>query len=218
MRPTTSRCRSPTVSPAQKADSDGKPLSALFLKYQTPMRYFFHILDGATVFYDKVGSTLSSPEIAISQAKLIAAELCKAGELCRSHLVFVLDANGKNIFRCRVDTSALQPGAHDLPMTPVRSKKSGLTPRGCLVRVTGGTGNHPIQRWFAVGIYFQKMAEAAICDLPQIDPTDVVFAYRRLQPSEIETLGLRRGQIILCDGPQQIAGGQRSIAIAGVDA
>jgi hypothetical protein len=65
------------------------------------MRYFFHIFDGPTVFPDEVGSRLSSPEIAISQAKVIAAELCKAGELCRSNLVFVLDENGKHIFRCR---------------------------------------------------------------------------------------------------------------------
>jgi hypothetical protein len=88
-------------------------------------------------------------------------------------------------------------------MTLIRSKKSGLTPRGCLVRVKGGTGSHPKERWFAVGIYFQKIAEAAICDLPQIEPTDVVFAHRRLRPSEIEMLGLRRGQIVLCDGPHQ---------------
>jgi hypothetical protein len=66
------------------------------------MQYFFHIFDGPTVFPDKVGSRLSSPEVAISQAKVIAAELCKAGELCRSNLVFVLDENGENIFRCRV--------------------------------------------------------------------------------------------------------------------
>jgi len=66
------------------------------------MRYFFHIFDGPAVFPDKLGSKLSSPEVAISQAKIIAAELCKAGELCRSNLVFVLDEDGKNIFRCRV--------------------------------------------------------------------------------------------------------------------
>jgi hypothetical protein len=66
------------------------------------MRYFFHIFDGPKVFPDDVGSRLSSPEVAISQAKVLAAELCKAGELCRSNLVFVLDENGNNIFRCRV--------------------------------------------------------------------------------------------------------------------
>jgi hypothetical protein len=54
----------------------------------------FHIF----VFPDEVGNTLSSPEVAISQGKVIAAELCKARELCCSNLFFVLDENGKNIF------------------------------------------------------------------------------------------------------------------------
>ena len=39
----------------------------------------------------------------------------------------------------------------------------------------------------------------AVCDLPQIESTDVVFAYRRLKPAEIATLGLRRGQIVVCE-------------------
>src|ERR1700758_4379576 len=89
---------------------------------------------------------------------------------------------------CMIRTRFNQ-GLTAIPMTMIRSKKSGLAPRGCLVRVTSRTGRHPRERWFAVGIYFQRMAEAAVCDLPQIEPTDVVFAYRRLQPSEIETLG-----------------------------
>jgi hypothetical protein len=63
------------------------------------MRYFFHIFDGPNVFSDEVGSRSSSPEVAIFQAKVIAAELSKAGELCRSNLVFVLDENGNDIFR-----------------------------------------------------------------------------------------------------------------------
>jgi hypothetical protein len=67
------------------------------------MRYFFHIFDGPKVFPDEVGKILSSPEVAISQANAIAAELSRAGELCRANSVFVLDENGKNIFRCRVD-------------------------------------------------------------------------------------------------------------------
>ena len=83
-------------------------------------------------------------------------------------------------------------------------KKIALAPRGCLVRVTSGTQLHsPRERWFAVGIYFQKIAEAAVCNLPEIAPTDVVFAFRRLQSSEIVTLGLRRGQIVLCDSSLQ---------------
>jgi hypothetical protein len=89
-----------------------------------------------------------------------------------------------------------------ISMTVNRLKRSGLAPRGCLVRVTSGAGEYSLRvRWFAVGIYFQKMAEAAVCDLPQIEPTDVVFAYRRLKPAEMVTLGLRRGQIVLCNGP-----------------
>jgi hypothetical protein len=65
------------------------------------MRYFFHIFDGPKVFPDEVGNRLSSPEAAIFQAKVIAAELSKAGEFCRSNLVCVLDESGKDVFRCR---------------------------------------------------------------------------------------------------------------------
>jgi hypothetical protein len=83
-------------------------------------------------------------------------------------------------------------------------KRPGLAPRGCLVRVTSGSGPTSLrERWFAVGIYFQKTAESVVCALPEIDPSDVVFAYRRLKPTEISTLGLRRGQIVLCNGPLQ---------------
>jgi hypothetical protein len=64
------------------------------------MRYFFHICDGPKVFPDEVGSRLSSPEVAIFQAKATAAELSKAGKFCRANLVFVLDESGNNIFRC----------------------------------------------------------------------------------------------------------------------
>jgi hypothetical protein len=168
------------------------------------MRYFFHIFDGPKVFPDEVGSRFSSPEIAKSHAKAIAAELCKAGELCRSNLVFVLDEKGKNIFSvpsgmmqaCQIIHTSMKPTA--IP----KLKKPGLAPRGCLVRVTSAAHRFaPGERWFAVGIYFQKMAEAAVCDLPQVESDDVVFAYRRLEPAEIVTLGLRRGQIVLCDGP-----------------
>ena len=54
------------------------------------------------------------------------------------------------------------------------------------------------ERWFAVGIYVQKMAEAAVCSLPQVELTDVVFAGRKLKPAEIEMLALRRGQVVQC--------------------
>lgn len=65
------------------------------------MRYFFHIFDGPKVFPDEEGSRLSCPELAVIQAKVLAAELSKAGEFCRSNLVFVLDENGNNVFGCR---------------------------------------------------------------------------------------------------------------------
>jgi uncharacterized protein DUF6894 len=68
---------------------------------EKPMRYYFHIFDGPTVFPDEQGNRLASPELAIIQAKVLAAELSKAGEFCRSNLVFVLDENGNNIFGCR---------------------------------------------------------------------------------------------------------------------
>jgi hypothetical protein len=92
-------------------------------------------------------------------------------------------------------------------MTMHKFKGPGLAPRGCLVRVTSGAGRYPSrERWFAVGIYFQKLAEAAVCDLPQIESTDVVFAYRRLKPAEILALGLRRGQIVVFEGSLQYYG------------
>jgi hypothetical protein len=71
--------------------------------YWSAMRYFFHILDGPKVFPDEVGSRLSNPKLAITQARALATELSKAGALCRSHLVFVLDENGNRIFGCRAN-------------------------------------------------------------------------------------------------------------------
>ena len=71
------------------------------LNYWKAMRYFFHIFHGPKVFPDEDGSRLSSPELAIRQAKVLAVELSKAGEFCRSNLVLVLDENGKDIFGCR---------------------------------------------------------------------------------------------------------------------
>ena len=78
-------------------------------------------------------------------------------------------------------------------------KASRLALRGRLVRVRCGTHQTaPEERWFAVGIYFQKMAEAAVCNLPQIESTNVVFARRPLKRAEIEMLRLRRGQVVEC--------------------
>jgi hypothetical protein len=68
--------------------------------YRQPMRYFFHIFDGPKVFPDEGGSSLSGPEIAVAQAKALALELTKAGALCRSNLVLVLDETGSIVFKC----------------------------------------------------------------------------------------------------------------------
>ena len=93
-----------------------------------------------------------------------------------------------------------------ITMITNKLKRPGLAPRGCLVRVTKRSEMTPSrrERWFAVGVYFQKMAEVAVCALPEIEAADVVFAYRRLKPTEIAALGLRRGQIVLCEGPIQV--------------
>ena len=64
------------------------------------MRYFFHIFHGPKVFPDEAGNRLSSPELAIRQAKVLAVELSKAGAFCRQNLVLVLDESGKDIFGC----------------------------------------------------------------------------------------------------------------------
>jgi len=73
-------------------------------------------------------------------------------------------------------------------------RKRPSTPRGWLVKVT----NPHKEMWFGVGIYSQRLAETAVCRLPQIEPTDVVFAHRRLLPTEIESLSLERGKLSLC--------------------
>ena len=96
-------------------------------------------------------------------------------------------------------SSAQSPRQPSITLLVTTVKKTQLAPRGCLVRVTSGVDSHfRRERWFAVGIYFQKMAEAAVCNLPQIEPSDIVFARRKLKPAEIETLALRRGQVVEC--------------------
>jgi hypothetical protein len=95
--------------------------------------------------------------------------------------------------------SATLPKLSPVTLLATTSKTTRLAPRGCLVRVTGGADSQsPRERWFAVGIYFQKMAEDAVCNLPEIEPSDIVFARRRLKPAEIEALALRRGQVMEC--------------------
>ncbi len=64
-------------------------------------QYFFHILDGSKVFTDELGKSFANSEEAINQAKCLAAELSKAGDLCKSNLVLVVDEHGQRIFKCR---------------------------------------------------------------------------------------------------------------------
>jgi hypothetical protein len=95
--------------------------------------------------------------------------------------------------------SAALPNLSPVTLLVTTPKRTRLAPRGCLVRVTSGADSHsPRERWFAVGIYSQKMAEVAVCNLPEIEPSDIVYARRRLKPAEIEALALRRRQIMQC--------------------
>ena len=86
-----------------------------------------------------------------------------------------------------------------IPLVVGSLETNRLAPRGRLVRVRCGTHQTaPEERWFAVGIYLQRLAEAAVCNLPQIESTNVVFARRLLKRAEIELLRLRRGQVVEC--------------------
>ena len=83
-----------------------------------------------------------------------------------------------------------------IPLVVSSLKDNSLAPRGCLVRVTDQ--NSPKERWFAVGLYPQRLAEAAVCKLPLIKSTNVVFVRRSLKPAEIEMLRLPRGEVVEC--------------------
>jgi hypothetical protein len=74
----------------------------------------------------------------------------------------------------------------------MKPKKAALARRGCLVRVTSGSAD---ERWFAVGIAFHGKAEAAVCQLDDIQASDIVVARRQLIRAEIETLALKRGEV-----------------------
>ena len=64
------------------------------------MRYFFHILEGSKFSPDDAGNNLPSLEHAKRMAVVVADELKKGGEFCRSSLVIVSDENGKKLFEC----------------------------------------------------------------------------------------------------------------------
>jgi hypothetical protein len=65
-----------------------------------------------------------------------------------------------------------------------------------LVKVTSQNGTFHA-KWYAVGISRIRYAEAAVCALAEINPTDVVAALRRLTPVEIAAIGLGHRQIVL---------------------
>ena len=67
-----------------------------------------------------------------------------------------------------------------------------------LLGASDGDQNSPKERWFAVGLHPQRLAEVAVCNLPLIESTNVVFVRRPLKPAEIEMLRLRRGEVVEC--------------------
>jgi hypothetical protein len=64
------------------------------------MRYFFHIFDGSEFSPDDAGSNLPSLEYAKRMAVVVADELKKGGEFCRSSRVIFSDENGRKLFEC----------------------------------------------------------------------------------------------------------------------
>ena len=137
----------------------GDPLTDLSLevgrrlKYWDAMRYFFHIFDGSKLFPDDAGNNLPSLEYAKQMAEVVADELKKGGEFCRS-------SSRDRLGRERQKALRVRRFLTDSP-----------------VRVTSRAESHyPRERWFAIGIYFQKMVEAVVCNLSQIEPSDIVFA------------------------------------------
>jgi hypothetical protein len=69
------------------------------------MRYFFPVMDGSITFNDDEGTILSSPEAALQQAAVIAAELAQDGESYNGHVVCVIDEHGNEIGRVPVVTA-----------------------------------------------------------------------------------------------------------------
>jgi hypothetical protein len=68
--------------------------------YCGAMRYFFHIFNGSILSSDDAGTFLPSLEYAKRMAVVVADELKKGGEFCRSSLVIVSDENGNKLFEC----------------------------------------------------------------------------------------------------------------------
>ena len=66
------------------------------------MRYFFHVLDGASTYKDEAGTVLSAPEVARLQARVIAAELALDGDTYRGFVVCAVDERGNEMARVPV--------------------------------------------------------------------------------------------------------------------
>ena len=64
------------------------------------------------------------------------------------------------------------------------------------MKVTSQNGTFH-EKWYAVGISRIRYGEAAVCALPEINPTDVVAALRKLTPVEIAEIGVGHRQIVL---------------------
>ena len=83
------------------------------LNYWDAMRYFFHILDGSKFFPDGAGNNLTSLEYAKRLAEVVADELKKGGEFCRSSLVIVADENGKHALQDALTITIYALSDHD---------------------------------------------------------------------------------------------------------
>jgi hypothetical protein len=69
------------------------------------MRYFFPVSDGSSTIDDDESTVLSSPDVAMIDAAVIAGELAQDGEWYNGHVVYVTDEHGNEIGRVPVVTA-----------------------------------------------------------------------------------------------------------------
>jgi DNA-binding CsgD family transcriptional regulator len=86
------------------------------------VRYFFHITDHNSTTKDEGGTVLSSDDIAMLHAAVIAAELARNGGYRQGYLVCAVDEQGNEIARCQ---SSPRPEA-----TPGQRQPSSATRPG----------------------------------------------------------------------------------------
>jgi DNA-binding CsgD family transcriptional regulator len=65
------------------------------------VRYFFHVSDESSMTEDRVGIVLSSQDVAVLRAAVIAAGLTRDGEYRRGYQVYAVDEHGNEIARCQ---------------------------------------------------------------------------------------------------------------------